>query len=121
MTLTFKLDLDILPLDLHTEIQVCMSIRLAVRVRRTHTPTDRQTDTHKDDVKTITPDTSQCDVGCNNPGQSTTLVAVVDTSNGLCVQYEIKDTEYDVNKTKQQHEKTTLAYIVGLFYDAACV
>ncbi len=43
MTLTFKLDLDILPLDLHTEIQVCMSIGLAVRVRRTHTQTDRQT------------------------------------------------------------------------------
>ncbi len=45
MTLTFELDLDILPLDLHTEIQVCMSIRLAVRVRRTHRHTDRHTHT----------------------------------------------------------------------------
>ncbi len=63
MALTFELDLDILPLDLHTEIQVCMSIRLAVRVRRTHTHT--HTHRHTDDVKTITPDTSQCDVGCN--------------------------------------------------------
>ncbi len=57
MTLTFELDLDILPLDLRTEIQVCMSVRLAVRVV-THTQTDTQTDTHTDDVKTITPDTS---------------------------------------------------------------
>ena len=54
MTLTYKLDLDILPLDLHTEIQVHMSVRLAVRV-----VTDRQTHRHTDDVKTITPDTSQ--------------------------------------------------------------
>ncbi len=61
MTLTFGLGLDILPLDLHTEIQVCMSIRLAVRV-----VTHRQTDRHTDDVKTIAPDTSQCDLGCNN-------------------------------------------------------
>ena len=57
MTLTFELDLDIPPLDLHTKIQVCMSIRLAVRV---------VTHRHTDDVKTITPDTSQCDVGCKN-------------------------------------------------------
>ncbi len=41
MTLTFKLDLDILPLDLHTEIQVCMSVRLAVRVV-THTQTHKR-------------------------------------------------------------------------------
>ena len=54
MTLTYNLDLDILPLDLHAEIHVCMSVRLVVRVV-THT----QTDTHTDDVKTITPDTSQ--------------------------------------------------------------
>ena len=54
MTLTYELDRDIRPLDLHTEIQVCMSVRLAVRV-----VTDRQTDTHTDDVKTITPDMSQ--------------------------------------------------------------
>ncbi len=43
MTLTFELVLDILPLDLHTEIQVCMSVRLAVRV-----VTHRHTDTHTD-------------------------------------------------------------------------
>ncbi len=39
MTLTYKPDLDILPLDLDTDIQVCMSVRLAVKVVR-----DRQTD-----------------------------------------------------------------------------
>ncbi len=30
MTLTFELDLDIFPPDLRTEIQVCMSVHLAV-------------------------------------------------------------------------------------------
>ncbi len=50
MTLTYKVGLDILLLDRHTEIQVCMSVRLALRV---------VTDTHTDDVKMITPDTSQ--------------------------------------------------------------
>ncbi len=54
MTLTSELDLDILPFDVHAKIQVRMSIRLIVRVV-THT----QTHTHTDDVKTITPDTSQ--------------------------------------------------------------
>ncbi len=39
MTLTYKLDLDILPLDLHAKIQMCMSMYV--------------------DVKTITPDTSE--------------------------------------------------------------
>ncbi len=57
MTLTFTLDLDILPLDLHAEIQVFMSVRLAKRVV-THGHTDRQTH----DVKTITP---VADAGCN--------------------------------------------------------
>ena len=38
MTLTFGLDLDILPLDLHAKIQVLMSVRSAVRVvTDTHT------------------------------------------------------------------------------------
>ena len=55
MAVSFKLDLDILPLDLQAKIQVCMSVRLAVRARHT----DRQTDRNTDDVKTITPDTSQ--------------------------------------------------------------
>ena len=32
MSLTYKLDRDILPLDLHAEIQVCMSVRFVVRV-----------------------------------------------------------------------------------------
>ncbi len=50
MTLTYKLDLDVLPLDLHAEIQVRMSVLLAMRV---------VTDTHTDDAKTITSDTSQ--------------------------------------------------------------
>ncbi len=39
MTLTHKLDLDILPLDLHAKIQVCMSVCSDVIVRRTHTQT----------------------------------------------------------------------------------
>ncbi len=50
MTLSFEFDLDILPLNLHAEIQVCMSVRLAVREvtdrqtdRQTHTPTHRHT------------------------------------------------------------------------------
>ncbi len=47
VTLTFKLDLYILPLDLHAKIKVCMSVRSAVRARHTH----RQ----NDDAKTITP------------------------------------------------------------------
>ena len=56
MTLTYKLDLDILPLDLHAKIQVCTSVRSVVRV-----VTDRQTHTHTQtyDVKTITPDMSE--------------------------------------------------------------
>ncbi len=54
MTLTYKLDLDILPLDVHTKDQVCMFVRSAVRVF---------TDRHTDDVKTITP---VADAGCNN-------------------------------------------------------
>ena len=53
MTLTYLPDLDILPLDLHANIQVHMSVRLAGRVRRTHTHTQT------DDVRTITPDTSE--------------------------------------------------------------
>ncbi len=52
MTLTFKLDLDILTLDLpvHAKIQVRMCVRLALRV---------VTDRHTDDVNTIIPDMSQ--------------------------------------------------------------
>ena len=44
MTLTYELDLDILPLDLHTKIQVRMFVRSAVRVV-----------THTNNVKSITP------------------------------------------------------------------
>ena len=47
MTLIFELDLDILPIDLHTENQLCMSVSLPVRAR--------QTDRQNDDGKTITP------------------------------------------------------------------
>ena len=50
MTLTYKLVPDILSLALHTEIEVGMSVRLAVRVA---------TDAHTDYVKTITTDMSQ--------------------------------------------------------------
>ena len=43
MTLTSKLDLDIVPLDVHAEIQVRMSVRLAVReVTHRHTATQYQ-------------------------------------------------------------------------------
>ncbi len=55
MTLIFKLDLDILPPDLHTKIQGCMFVRWALRARQTHT--------HTDNAKTITP---VADAGCNN-------------------------------------------------------
>ncbi len=37
MTLTFKLDLDGLPLDLHTKMKVCTSVRSTTRARQTHT------------------------------------------------------------------------------------
>ena len=39
MTLTCQLDLDILPLDIHAKIQVCLSVCSAVRVRQTDTHT----------------------------------------------------------------------------------
>ena len=58
MTLTFELDLDILPLDLYTKIQVRMFVRSSVRARHTHTHTHR----HTDRAKTITP---VADAGCN--------------------------------------------------------
>ncbi len=57
MTLTFRPDLDILPLDLHAEIQVHMSVRSALSV-----VTDTNTHTQTHDVKTITP---VADEGCN--------------------------------------------------------
>ncbi len=59
MTLIYELDLDILPLDLHAEIQVCMSVCYVRRVGRTHRRTDTQTHTHN--AKTITP---SADAGC---------------------------------------------------------
>ncbi len=55
MTLTYRLDLDILPLDLPAKIQVRMSVRSAGRVRRMDGHTHRQTD----DAKTIRPITSE--------------------------------------------------------------
>ncbi len=57
VTLTFDLfdlDLDILPLDLYAKIQVCMSVRSAVRVRHT----DRRCQNYY--TRHVT------DVGCNN-------------------------------------------------------
>ncbi len=56
MTLTYKLDLDILPLDLYAKIQVPMKVRSPRKVRQMHTHR------HTDNVKTITRDTSK---GCN--------------------------------------------------------
>ena len=61
MTLTFKLDLDILPLDLHTKIQVRMFVRSPVRARHTHT----------DRAKTITP---IADAGCKKTLCSTSYI-----------------------------------------------
>ncbi len=54
MTLTYKLDLDILPLDLNAKNQDCLFVRLPARV-----VTDTHTDTQTHDVKTITPITSE--------------------------------------------------------------
>ena len=47
MTFPFTFDIDILPLDLNAKMQVCPSSY------------ESDTDAHTDDVKTITPDTSQ--------------------------------------------------------------
>ncbi len=66
MTLTYKLDLDILPLDLRAKNQDCLFVRSPTRV-----VTD--THTHTNDVETITPITSEtwgviistCHTGCN--------------------------------------------------------
>ena len=49
--LTYELDLDIHPLDLHAKIQVRMSFRLLRRTRQMHRPSNG--------VKTITPNMSQ--------------------------------------------------------------
>ncbi len=54
MTLTYKLDLGILPLDLHAKTQIRTSVRSAVRVVK-----DRHTHRQTDDAKTITTDTSE--------------------------------------------------------------
>ncbi len=43
VTLTYELDLDFLPLNLHAEIQARMFVRSAVRVRHTYTHTHRRT------------------------------------------------------------------------------
>ncbi len=53
--MTYELALDILPLDLYAQIQVCMSVR---GPESGNTQTDTQ-DTQTDGVKTITSDTSQ--------------------------------------------------------------
>ncbi len=55
MTLTYEIDLAILPLDLHAKIQVCTSVRSAVKV-----VTDRRTDTRCQNyyIRHVT------DVGC---------------------------------------------------------
>ena len=57
MTLTYKLDLDILPLYRHTEIQVCVLVRLVVKV-----VTDRQTHRHVTDVGCNNKHTHGCDL-----------------------------------------------------------
>ncbi len=51
MTLTFDLDLDIHPPDLHAKIQVRMSVHSAMKARHT----DRRKDGQTERVKTITP------------------------------------------------------------------
>ncbi len=51
MTLIYELD--ILPLDLHAKIQVCMSVCYVRRVRRTHRRTDTQTDTQCQNYYTL--------------------------------------------------------------------
>ncbi len=51
MTLTYQLDLDILLLDIHAKIQVCMSVHAFNRENETHKQTNG--------VKTITPVTSE--------------------------------------------------------------
>ena len=56
LTLTFNLDVDILPLDLHAEFQVRRSVRLSWRL-----VTDTLTHLLTHDVKTITP---IADAGC---------------------------------------------------------
>ncbi len=56
MTLTYKLDLDILSLNLHAKNQDCLFVRSPARVV-TDTHTHTHTQTH--DVKTITPITSE--------------------------------------------------------------
>ena len=61
MTLTFELDLDILPLDIHTKNHVRMSVRSALRVV-THTQTHRNTHTQTMS-KLLHP---IADVECNN-------------------------------------------------------
>ncbi len=53
LTLTYELDLDILPLDLHAKIQVCMSVRSVGIATRT------DTHTHTNDVKTSVLNRSQ--------------------------------------------------------------
>ena len=55
MSLTYELDLDILPFDPHAKIQVRMSVCSAIILRRT----DTQTHTQTDNTKTITPITSE--------------------------------------------------------------
>ncbi len=82
-----KLDLDILPLNLHAKIQVCMSVRLGRRVV-THGHTDVQTH----DVKTITP---VADAGCNDNAWRLTALP---TSCPLCQYFchDVTMTSHDV-------------------------
>ena len=63
MPLTSKLDLDIHPLDLHAQIQVCMAVR-----------SDGRLVTHTDDVKTITPDAT---VECKKENTTATSIGII--------------------------------------------
>ena len=58
VTLTYKPDLDILPLDLHAKIHVRMSVLSVVAVETNRQRDRQETDRQTDNVKTITPDTS---------------------------------------------------------------
>ncbi len=71
MTLTFKLDLDILPLDLPAKFRAGMSVRSATNARHT--------DTRAQDAKTIT---TSADAGCNE--QSLNICGIGIESDAAC-------------------------------------
>ncbi len=73
VTLTFELDLDNLPLDLHAKIQVCTSFRARQM--------DRRTERHIDDAKTITP---VADAGCKKGAKIDICVKYMQVTSRTC-------------------------------------